>query len=181
MSQPRDYQGYDNLDEIVKKTPGRNKRTVWQITTKPYKGAHFATFPTELIETPIKAGCPEFICKKCGKARRMTMVDSGERRDVEKYTGKATKDYDSAKAQNPSDTKRRILESQSKIMIPQYSDCGCNVGFESGVVLDPFFGSGTTAIEAISQGKRYVGIDLNEDYCKIAYERIIEKEKENDI
>jgi len=36
----------------------RNKRTVWDITTRPYKGAHFAVFPPELVETPIKAGCP---------------------------------------------------------------------------------------------------------------------------
>ena len=32
---------------------------MWNISTKPYKGAHFACFPPELIETPIKAGCPE--------------------------------------------------------------------------------------------------------------------------
>jgi len=38
---------------------GRNKRAVWKITTKPFKGAHFAVFPEELIETPIKAGCPK--------------------------------------------------------------------------------------------------------------------------
>ena len=38
---------------------GRNKRTVWEINTKPYKGAHFAVFPEELIKTPIKAGCPK--------------------------------------------------------------------------------------------------------------------------
>lgn len=37
----------------------KNKRCVWTITTKPYKGAHFAVFPPELVETPIKAGCPE--------------------------------------------------------------------------------------------------------------------------
>jgi site-specific DNA-methyltransferase (cytosine-N4-specific) len=37
---------------------GRNKRTVWTITTKAYRGAHFAVFPPELVETPIKAGCP---------------------------------------------------------------------------------------------------------------------------
>ena len=36
----------------------RNKRTVWSITTKPFKGAHFAVFPEELCETPIKAACP---------------------------------------------------------------------------------------------------------------------------
>ena len=37
----------------------RNKRTVWNITTKPYKEAHFATFPPELPEICIKAGCPQ--------------------------------------------------------------------------------------------------------------------------
>jgi len=38
---------------------GRNKRCVWTITTKPYKEAHFATYPEALCETPIKAGCPK--------------------------------------------------------------------------------------------------------------------------
>ena len=38
--------------------PVRNKRSVWTVTTKPYKGAHFATFPQELIIDCIKAGCP---------------------------------------------------------------------------------------------------------------------------
>jgi DNA modification methylase len=48
---------------------GRNKRTVWRIPTRPFRGAHFAVFPPELIATPIRAGCPEFVCKKCGKPR----------------------------------------------------------------------------------------------------------------
>jgi len=34
----------------------RNKRSVWTVTTKPYKGAHFATFPPDLIEPCILAG-----------------------------------------------------------------------------------------------------------------------------
>ena len=37
----------------------RNKRSVWTVTTKPYSGAHFATFPPDLIEPCIKAGCPK--------------------------------------------------------------------------------------------------------------------------
>ena len=37
----------------------RNRRSVWTVTTKPYKGAHFATFPPDLIEPCILAGCPE--------------------------------------------------------------------------------------------------------------------------
>jgi len=37
----------------------RNKRSVWTVTTKPFKGAHFATFPPDLIKPCILAGCPE--------------------------------------------------------------------------------------------------------------------------
>ncbi len=38
---------------------GRNKRDVWTVTTKPYKGAHYATFPPDLIKPMILAGCPK--------------------------------------------------------------------------------------------------------------------------
>ena len=37
----------------------RNKRDVWTVNVKPYKEAHFAVFPKELIEPCIKAGCPD--------------------------------------------------------------------------------------------------------------------------
>ena len=40
-------------------TGKRNKRDVWTVTTKPFTGAHFATFPPALIEPCILAGCPE--------------------------------------------------------------------------------------------------------------------------
>ena len=36
----------------------RNKHSVWTVTTKPFKAAHFATFPPDLIEPCILAGCP---------------------------------------------------------------------------------------------------------------------------
>ncbi len=36
----------------------KNKRSVWTVTTKPYKDAHFATFPHDLIEPCVLAGCP---------------------------------------------------------------------------------------------------------------------------
>jgi DNA modification methylase len=38
---------------------GRNRRSVWTVTTKPYKGAHFATFPPDLIKPCILAGALE--------------------------------------------------------------------------------------------------------------------------
>jgi DNA modification methylase len=43
---------------LTKSYPMANKRSVWSITAKPFKGAHFATFPPELVEPCIKAGCP---------------------------------------------------------------------------------------------------------------------------
>ena len=42
------------------------------------------------------------------------------------------------------------------------------------VVLDPFIGSGTTAVVAKRRGRRFIGIDINEDYCKIAEQRVKE-------
>ena len=47
-----------NLQKIGA-NPKRNKRSVWTVTTKPFKGAHFATFPMYLIEPCVLAGCPE--------------------------------------------------------------------------------------------------------------------------
>jgi len=80
---------------------GRNKRTVWTINPKPFKEAHFAVYPEELCETPIKAGCP--------------------------------------------------------------------VG---GIVLDPFFGAGTTGVVALKQSKKFLGIELNKEYIEIAKARL---------
>lgn len=44
--------------KVIDVSSGRNRRSVWTVTTKPYKGAHFATFPPNLIEPCILAGCP---------------------------------------------------------------------------------------------------------------------------
>lgn len=49
-SRPPEYKIYDGK---------RNKRSVWTVTTKPYKEAHFATYPQDLIKPCILAGCPE--------------------------------------------------------------------------------------------------------------------------
>ena len=49
-------------NEFFKK---RNKRSVWTVTTKPFKDAHFATFPMDLIEPCVLAGCPEKVCVSC--------------------------------------------------------------------------------------------------------------------
>lgn len=48
-ARPPEYKVYDGT---------RNRRSVWTVTTKPFKGAHFATFPPDLIEPCVLAGCP---------------------------------------------------------------------------------------------------------------------------
>lgn len=82
----------------------RNKRCVWTITTKPFKEAHFATYPEKLIEPMVKAGCPE-----------------------------------------------------------------------NGIVLDPFMGSGTTALVAQKLKRSWLGIELNPEYIKIAEKRLLQE------
>lgn len=43
---------------------------------------------------------------------------------------------------------------------------------EGGIILDPFFGSGTSGISALKQGKSFIGIELNPKYCEIAKNRL---------
>ncbi len=67
----------------------RNKRSVWTVTTKPFKGAHFATFPPDLIKPCILAGCPP-AGKRCDCD---VVIDSplgeGEISDPSMTTGRA--------------------------------------------------------------------------------------------
>ncbi|CAL7867263.1 Methyltransferase [Fusobacterium necrophorum subsp. funduliforme] len=56
---------------------------------------------------------------------------------------------------------------------------------KKGVLLDPFMGSGTVGLVAVRQDRKYIGIELNEEYCKLAEERIesegkISNEKQED-
>lgn len=43
---------------------------------------------------------------------------------------------------------------------------------DAKIILDPFFGSGTTAISALNFGRHYIGIDVSPEYCAMAKERI---------
>ena len=54
-----DTTGKNGQDSFVTINKTRNKRSVWTVTTKPYSGAHFATFPPDLIEPCVLAGSPE--------------------------------------------------------------------------------------------------------------------------
>ena len=141
---------------------GRNKRCVWKITTKPFKEAHFAVFPEDLVETPIKSGCPVFVCKKCGKAREKIF-------DIKSRYTKREPAYAPNNAPTKVDSsgwKHPIIKDKG------YTDCGCNAGFSGGVVLDPFCGAGTVGVVAKKLGRKFIGIELNESYIAMAKKRI---------
>jgi len=166
---------------------GRNKRCVWNINTKRFKEPHFAVFPEKLIEPMIDAGCPRYVCSKCGKPREkiyevvghqitdFIKIDGGDKNG--KYYGSEQKDYESSKTQKPSETKKRIFKSMSEIKDYKYSDCHCGAKFKPGIVLDPFLGAGTTAVVAKKLGRNFIGIELNPDYIEIAKKRLANIEK----
>jgi DNA modification methylase len=145
---------------------GRNKRCVWKISTKSFKAAHFATFPETLIEPIIKAGCPEFICKKCGMARVKILEPTEEYKE---YLGKGN--LEEHHAGQETKTKFKV-KTNAEYNFKGYTDCGCNAGWESGIVLDPFMGAGTTALVALKQRKRFIGIEIKQEYIDMSYKRI---------
>ncbi|HDN74324.1 MAG TPA: site-specific DNA-methyltransferase [Archaeoglobus sp.] len=154
------------------------------INTEPFPDAHFAVFPERLVEFLIKVGCPEQVCRMCGKPYKKeyekidisNLVDWRYYGANEKgeYHGQAIKDCESAEAQNPSDVKRRILQGLRKgVVFKEYKPtCNCNASTEGGIVLDPFLGSGTTALVALKMGRRFIGIEINRSYCEMALKRI---------
>jgi len=53
-----------------------------------------------------------------------------------------------------------------------FPSCKCSKDFQSGIVLDPFAGSGSTLSCAKKLGFRYVGVEMNKEYIKIANEQL---------
>jgi len=156
--------GFEIRDGITKvsdvKWFNRNRRCVWKIPTQPFKGAHFATFPEKLIEPMVKAGCPEFICNKCGKTREKIFKNNRQETrpgNYSKYT------------ERPEGLKKRIINNPIEI---GYTDCGCNSEFSGGMILDPFAGAGTTGVVAIKNNRQFIGIELNPEYIEMARKRI---------
>ena len=151
----------DNREECqyglltAKITPDRNKRDVWTVTTKPYKGAHYATYPPDLITPCILAGAPETCCAKCGAPYKRVVERETIWRD-------RPNQYTSYREINGQPDQRKA-GSQTKTTGYQPT-CDCNAGTSSGIVFDPFVGSGTTVATAIKLGRKGIGIDLNIKY-----------------
>lgn len=157
---------------------GRNKRCVWKISTQSFSEAHFAVFPDALVETPIKAGCPEEVCKRCGKCRMKILkqyVSFGRKSSKTKYD---TKTSTAGRLAQQRQAYRELgYESPPAPAVVGHTDCECKMAFEPGVVLDPFCGSGTTCVVAKRLGRNWVGIDINPNYCRMARKRLAKVEE----
>jgi len=167
----------------IKYNHKRNKRTVWSICPKPFKEAHFAVYPEELCYTPIKAGCPEFVCVKCGNPKVMEIEIEGKSSselmkekvrglDNEEHTLRDKSKFKSEQGQKENIRAPREAFERNVINKGYKPTCSCNAEFEPGIVLDPFFGAGTTGLVALKQNKRFIGIELNPEYIEIAKKRL---------
>lgn len=165
-------------------TGGRNRRSVWTVSTQPFHGAHFAVFPVKLVEPCVMAGTSEHgCCSVCGapferivaKGEPLTeqMAAGGADANGE-YHGTAQKEYAGTGAQNPSAVKARILAGMREcITVGWESTCKHTLrDVDPCTVLDPFSGSGTTGMVAARLGRSFIGIDLNPEYVAMAEARI---------
>ncbi|MFA5429888.1 MAG: DNA methyltransferase [Candidatus Omnitrophota bacterium] len=174
---------------------GRNLRSVWTFSTQPYKDAHFATFPEELPERCIKAATPEAgSCSKCG-APWVRIVEKGNLISIDgtKDTYRPTKITNDPAVKGRSDgwVPNHFIETKTLGWKPA---CNCQKKLNEqaiketmkmgtgiiippelkpvpSLVLDPFAGSGTTLWVAARLGRKAVGYEIAEEYCKLIVNR----------
>jgi len=124
---------------------GKNPGDIFTIPTATDRRGHQATFPEALIEPLILASCPESICVQCdGAWVRPSRI-------VSTPTGEGIRH------------RQEVGELQR---------CDCFAPARPGVVLDPFMGTGTTAVVARRLGRDFLGVELSEEYVGIANERL---------
>ena len=169
---------------IEEGTSGRNIRNHWPINPRPLKEAHFATFPVDLPHKAIVVATSEKGCCPACRAPWKRIAEKGDPDAAHQalcgadstgsYAGTAQKDYASAKAQDPSATKARILAGMvKKVTVGWLPTCSCPHNDPIPcLVLDPFSGAGTTLLAAEMLGRDAVGIELNPDYVDIAKKRL---------
>lgn len=153
----------------------RNRRSVWHINPKPYKGAHFATFPEELPEVCIRAGTSEKgACPKCGAPWERSIERTGDRVGNGVSNGIAPENHaNGVRTVDPSGAGGNVLAVTPRKFVGWKPSCECEAGDPCPcVVLDPFSGSGTTLAVAKYLRRDYLGIEINAEYHKLIQERL---------
>lgn len=146
----------------------RNKRSVWTVTTKPYSGAHFATFPPDLIEPCILAGCPERCCSECG-APWVRQIELGE---IQSTGGSVNNRRNGHTNFGGSDMNCGEFTQRAHVTTGWQPSCQCNAGTVPGTVLDCFGGAGTTGLVADRLQRNAILIELNPTYADMARNRV---------
>lgn len=147
----------------------RNKRSVWTVNPKPYKGSHFAVWPPDLVRPMILAGTSAHgVCAKCGapwnhEVLREVLRDTAPVREMPK---------------TPLNIVRagwRNAPAPKVLRDAWVPTCNCvDAQTIPATVLDPFSGSATTGMVALQEGRNYIGLDLNPDYLPLAEARVQE-------
>lgn len=151
---------YGAFENPLGKLPG----SVWSIPSQPLRVPpelgvdHFAAFPMELPRRCILGWSPSGICTACGQGR--APVTASE----------ITNDRGGRKANVLEDHGTARLGLERRTAITGYA-CACpdtTAPARRAVVLDPFGGTGTTALVADVLGRDGVSVDMSADYCRLA-------------
>ena len=168
----------------------KNRRSVWTVNTKGYKGAHFAVYPKKLIEPCILAGTSAHgCCSKCGAPYEQIVNHPGNPAGILGHKGRPNTSNTAGAAgkngrpvvhaENGTRLKKGHDPRQYSKSVPTNEwipSCKCkDAVVVPCTVLDPFTGSGTTAVVALKNGRNFVGTELNPEYIKIAEDRIKEE------
>ncbi len=153
---------------------GRNRRTVWEIATTSYSGAHFATFPPDLVRPCILAGTSPKACEHCGAPWE---------RIIEKGFTDHTGDTESEYPQGTTAKRLALLRQAARKNGGEYANnkstlgwrptCKCenNTGVGRCLVIDPFAGTATVGLVAGEYGRNFVGLELKPEYILLALKR----------
>jgi DNA modification methylase len=162
--------GHDESEPMEITHGGANARSVWTIPTEPTPFAHFATWPQKLVARMILAGTSERgCCPECGAP----WVRDVERTPMEVVASPKRKAWqgsgdDFARTQIGGTVKKHptaLTLGWSPSCDHPHQPIPCTV-------LDPFAGSGTTMLVARNHGRHSIGIELNEDYLRLAADRL---------
>lgn len=134
----------------------------WVVSTEPYPGQHFATWPRDLVTTHVAAMTPMKVCLECGEPSRRIVASERVIEQARVGAGRSSAATNGGPFSDRYDVTRQTLG---------WTDCGHD-RWRSGVVLDPFAGSGTTLAVATGFGRSAIGIDIDERNADLAAQRV---------